>query len=276
MGVLADKVAIVTGAGGGIGRPTALLLAANGARVVAADINEEAAARTVSLIEQAGGEALCLRVDITRESDIRDLVAATLSRFGKIDVLVNNAAVGSAKDHDIVGMDTEVWDHVMLGNTRGTMLCCKYVLPAMIERGDGAIVNIASGAALTGQLTNAAYNAAKAAVISLTQSVATMYGKQGIRCNAIAPGLILHERLAAFFPQPYIQMDKDNVLTPQQGTPGDIAEAVLFLASSASRFITGHVLPVDGGLLSHSPFYAQARAMLEGPEYRARGVLGAE
>jgi len=276
MGVLTGKVAIVTGAGGGIGRPTAQLLAAHGARVVVADINEAAAAQTAAAIADAGGEALCQRVDITREEDIRALVAATGQRFGGVDVLVNNAAVGSRQDHDILGMDTEVWDQVMLGNTRGTMLCCKHVLPSMIERGAGAIVNIASGAALTGQLTNAAYNAAKAAVISITQSVATMYGKQGVRCNAIAPGLILHERLAAFFPQPYIQMDRDNVLTPQQGTPGDIAEAVLFLASPASRFITGHVLPVDGGLLAHSPFYAQARALQEGPEYRASGVLGAE
>jgi NAD(P)-dependent dehydrogenase (short-subunit alcohol dehydrogenase family) len=131
----------------------------------------------------------------------------------------------------------------------------------MIERGSGAIVNIASGAALTGQLTLPAYAAAKAAVISLTQSVATIYGKQGIRCNAIAPGLILHERLAPGYPPEHIQMDIDNVLTPYQGTSDDIANAVVFLASDAARFVTGHVLPVDGGLLAHTPFYSAIRAM---------------
>ena len=138
------------------------------------------------------------------------------------------------------------------------------------------MVNISSGAALTGQLTQAAYGAAKAAVISLTRSVATIYGKQGVRCNAIAPGLILHERLAAGFPAAYVQMDKDNVLTPYQGSPDDIANAVLFLASDLSRFITGHVLPVDGGLLAHSPFYAQSLALNEGTHYRVDGVLGVD
>jgi NAD(P)-dependent dehydrogenase (short-subunit alcohol dehydrogenase family) len=273
---LSGKVAIVTGAGGGIGRPTAQLLARSGAAVAAVDINEDAARETARLITAGGGRALALRVDITREADIRAMVAATLAEFGGVDVLVNNAALGSPNDHDIIGMTAETWDHVVGGNSRGTMLCCKYALPAMIERGGGAIVNIASGAALTGQLTQAAYNASKAAVISLTQSVATMYGKQGIRCNAIAPGLILHERLAAGFPAAYVQMDKDNVLTPYQGQPDDVAAAVLFLASDAARFITGHVLPVDGGLLAHTPFYAQTRALNESTHYRVQGVLGTE
>lgn len=276
MGILAGKVAIVTGAGGGIGRPTASLLAASGARVVVADINEAAARETAARIEQAGGRALALRVDITVEDDIAAMVAATVGELGGLDLLVNNAALGSPADHDIVTMSAETWDRVVGGNSRGTMLCCKHALPEMIRRGAGAIVNIASGAALAGQLTQAAYNASKAAVISLTQSVATMYGKQGIRCNAIAPGLILHERLAAAFPPAYVQMDKNNVLTPYQGTPEDIANAVLFLGSDAARFITGHVLPVDGGLLMHSPYYAEIRALQDSPHWRVAGVLGTD
>lgn len=261
---LSNKVVVLTGAGGGIGKPTALLLAASGACVVAADINLEAAGITAELIRQKGGRAIAARVDITQEAEVIAMMAVAREEFGAVDVLVNNAALGSREDHDIHGMDAAIWDSVVAGNTRGTMLCCKHVLPAMIERGSGVIVNIASGAALTGQLTLPAYAAAKAGVISLTQSVATMYGKQGIRCNAIAPGLILHERLAPGYPPEHIQMDLNNVLTPYQGTADDIANAVLFLASDASRFITGHVLPVDGGLLAHTPFYAEIRALGEG------------
>lgn len=261
---LSDKVVILTGAGGGIGKPTALALAASGACVVAADIDIDAASITADLIKQKGGRAIAVRVDITQEAEVLAMIAAAKDTFGSVDVLVNNAALGSREDHNIHGMDAALWDYVVAGNTRGTMLCCKHALPAMIGRGSGVIVNIASGAALIGQLTLPAYAAAKAAVISLTQSVATMYGKQGIRCNAIAPGLILHERLAPGYPPAHIQMDLNNVLTPYQGTAEDIANAVLFLASDASRFITGHVLPVDGGLLAHTPFYAEIRAMSEG------------
>ena len=134
-------------------------------------------------------------------------------------------------------------------------------IPKLLERGGGSIVNISSGSALTGQLGIPAYSAAKAATISLTRSVATLHGKQGIRCNAIAPGLIMHQRLAAYFPQEQIQIDAENLLTPESGTPEDIAHAVVFLASEQSRFINGHVLPVDGGILAHTPFYAQVRAL---------------
>ena len=267
---LSGKVAIVTGAGGGIGKPTALTLAASGASVVAADIDIDAARVTAKLIEEKGGKAIAVRVDITQEAEVIAMIAAASEAFGPVDILVNNAALGSREDHLIHEMDIAVWDHVVAGNTRGTMLCCKHALPGMIERGSGAIVNITSGAALTGQLTLPAYAAAKAAVISLTQSVATMYGKQGVRCNAIAPGLILHERLAPGYPAEHIQMDINNVLTPYQGSAEDIANAVLFLASDASRFITGHVLPVDGGLLAHTPFYAEIRAMGAGEAARSR------
>jgi NAD(P)-dependent dehydrogenase (short-subunit alcohol dehydrogenase family) len=272
--VLAGKVAIITGAGGGIGRPTALLLARSGASVVAADIDGAAAAETAACIERAGGRALAVRADITLETDVRNMVAAAVDAYGGVDILVNNAALGSPRDCDILTMDLDVWNRVVAGNSGGTMLCCKHAIPALIERGGGAVVNISSGAALTGQLTQAAYNASKAAVISLTHSVATMYGRQGVRCNAIAPGLILHERLAAGFPAAYVQMDKNNVLTPYQGSPEDIAGTVVFLAADASRFITGQVLAVDGGLLAHSPFYAEIRALQENPHFRVQGVLG--
>jgi NAD(P)-dependent dehydrogenase (short-subunit alcohol dehydrogenase family) len=141
------------------------------------------------------------------------------------------------------------------------MLCCKHAIPDMLKRGGGSIVNISSGAALSGQLGIPAYSAAKAAVIALTRSVATLYGQKGIRCNAIAPGLILHERLAEIFPIEQIRIDAENILTPRAGTPEDIAATVIFLASDQARFINAQVLPVDGGLLAHTPTYAQTRAM---------------
>lgn len=270
-GELNGKVAIVTGAGGGIGRPTALALAAAGASVAVVDIGAEAAAETAAQIESAGGRAIALVADIADETAVSAMVQAVERAFGGIDVLVNNAARGVVGDHDVLSMTVEVWDQVMIVNTRGTMLCCKHALPSMIRRGGGSVVNISSGAALTGQLTLTAYAAAKAAVISLTSSVATLHGKDGIRCNAIAPGLILHDKLAAAMPPAYVQMDQDNVLLPYQGRPEDIAGAVLFLASDASRFITGHVLPVDGGLLAHTPIYAPTRALNDDSHYGVQG-----
>lgn len=257
---LQGKSVIITGAGGGIGRPTARMLADAGARVIVSDIREDATNITRDQIIQCGGEAIAVPADITREQDVRDLVAAAKA-FGGVDVLVNNGGGSMARDQDIIAMDVDVWDATMALNARGTMLCCKHAIPEMLERGGGAIVNISSGAALSGQLGIPAYSAAKAAVIALTRSVATLYGQQGIRCNAIAPGLILHERLAEIFPVEQIGIDTENILTPRSGTPEDIGATVIFLASEQSRFINAQVLPVDGGLLAHTPTYAQTRAM---------------
>ncbi len=264
MRALEDRSAILTGAGGGIGRPLALRLAMAGARVVISDINEASLAETARLVREAGGEALPVRADITREDDVRALVQATVETFGGLDLLVNNGGGSLPRDRDIVAMEAELWDATLALNLRAPMLCCKHALPEMLRRGAGAIVNITSGAALSGQLGIPAYSAAKAGLISLTRSVATLYGQRGIRCNAIAPGLILHERLAAVFPPEQVRIDADNILAPQPGTPQDIADAVIFLASDASRFINAHVMPVDGGLLAHTPTYAQTRALGSG------------
>ncbi len=257
---LEGKTAIITGAGGGIGRPTARMLADAGARVVVSDIREDAANATRDQIIERGGTAVAVPADITREPEVRELVAAAKG-FGGVDVLVNNGGGSLARDQDIISMEVDVWDATMALNARGPMLCCKHAIPEMLGRGGGAIVNISSGAALSGQLGIPAYSAAKAAVIALTRSVATLYGQQGIRCNAITPGLILHERLAEIFPVEQIEIDAENILTPRPGTPEDIAAAVIFLASAQARFINAQVLPVDGGLLAHTPTYAQTRAM---------------
>lgn len=261
MKALEGKALLITGAGGGIGQPTAAALAAAGARVMVTDLREEAALRTRDQILAAGGEAVAQAADVTREDDIRGLIAATVSAFGRLDVLVNNSGGSLPRDRDVLSMDEATWDATFALNAKGPMLCCKHSIPEMLKHGGGAIVNIASGSALTGQLGIPAYSAAKAAAVSLTRSIATMYGAHGIRCNAIAPGLILHDRLAAIFPPDLIRIDAENLLCKAPGTPMDIANAVIFLASEAARFINGHVLPVDGGLLAHTPIYAQTLAM---------------
>ncbi len=261
MRLLEGKSVIITGAGGGIGRPTARMLADVGARVIVSDIREDATNVTRDEIARGGGEAVAVPADLTQEADVRMLVAAATTAFGGVDVLVNNGGGSLARDLDITSMDVDVWDATMALNARGPMLCCKYAIPEMLKRGGGAIVNISSGAALSGQLGIPAYSAAKAAVIALTRSVATLYGQQGIRCNAVTPGLILHERLAEIFPSEQVRIDAENILTPQSGTPEDIGATVIFLASDQARFINAQVLPVDGGLLAHTPTYAQTRAM---------------
>jgi NAD(P)-dependent dehydrogenase (short-subunit alcohol dehydrogenase family) len=238
------------------------MLAVAGARVIVSDVREDAARMTRDYVVENGGEAIAVPADITREEDVRELVAAAVAAFGGVDVLVNNGGGSLARDVDIVTMDVGVWDAIMALNARGPMLCCKYAIPEMLKRGRGAIVNISSGAALSGQLGIPAYSAAKAAVIALTRSIATLHGQQGIRCNAITPGLIMHERLAEIFPAEQVRVDAENILTPSPGTPEDIGATVVFLASEQARFINAQVLPVDGGLLAHTPTYAQTRAMV--------------
>ncbi len=261
MSALAGKALIVTGAGGGIGQTMARVLARAGARVVVTDIREDATHAVRDRIVEEGGEAVAVVADVTREDSVRALVAAALATCGRLDVLVNNSGGDMPRDRDIPSMDEATWDATFALNAKGPMLCCKHAIPALLEQRGGAIVNVVSGAALTGQLGLPAYAAAKAAVISLTRSVATMHGRQGIRCNAIAPGLIMHERLAKVLPQEIVRIDFENLLCREPGTPEDIANAVVFLASDAARFINGHVLPVDGGLLAHTPFFSQMLAL---------------
>lgn len=261
MRALEGRTVILTGAGGGIGRPTARMLAAAGARVIVSDINQSNLDETLRQLHEDGAEAIAIVADLTREDDVRALVQGAASAFGRVDGLVNNCGNSLGGDRDIVSMDAAIWDATMVLNARSPMLCCKHVLPVMLARGGGAIVNISSGAALSGQLGIPAYSAAKAAVLSLTRSVATLHGAQGVRCNAITPGLILHDRLAAVFPPEQVRIDVENILSPRSGTPEDIAHAVVFLLSDAAAFINAQVLPVDGGLLAHTPTYAQTRAL---------------
>jgi NAD(P)-dependent dehydrogenase (short-subunit alcohol dehydrogenase family) len=258
---LNDKVAIVTGAGGGIGSATAQLLASRGARVVLADIQVQAAERVADLVERAGGSALSLYLDLADEDSIISLVRSTLDRFGRIDVLHNNAADLSpdlsGRDLDVEAMEAEVWDRTFKVNVRGTMLSCKYVLPHMVANGGGSIINTASNLGMQGNLGQAAYAASKAAVIQLSRSIATSHGRRGIRCNTVSPGLVMTPAARDNLPPRLHEIVAGETLTPYLGIPEDIANAVAFLASDAARYVTGHNLVVDGGTVAHVPGFAR-------------------
>jgi NAD(P)-dependent dehydrogenase (short-subunit alcohol dehydrogenase family) len=258
---LRNKVAIITGAGGGIGSATARLMAQRGASLVLADIDDAAAARTAQLVEEAGSKAVAQRTDLSSEDSIAALVEQAVRAFGRIDVLVNNAAdlspELSRRDRDVETMDAEVWDRSFRVNTRGTMLCCKHALPHMVRSGGGAIVNTASNLGMQGNVGQAAYAASKAAVIQLTRSIATSHGRRGIRCNTVSPGLVLSPAARGNLPPELLDIVGGETLTPALGEPLDIAHVVAFLASDEARYITGHNLVADGGTVAHVPGFAR-------------------
>ncbi|MAG31343.1 MAG: short-chain dehydrogenase [Deltaproteobacteria bacterium] len=262
---LVDRVAIVTGAASGIGRATALALAQAGAAVIVADVNEEGARVVAKEIEARGQRARGQIVDVGDEESIVAMIDAAVDGFGGLDILHNNAADSDPalleRDLEVVGLDAEVWDRTLRINLRGPMLGCKHAIPRMIERGGGSIINTSSASGLTGDSTRAAYGASKAGLQSLTQYVATQYGKQGVRCNAIAPGVISTPALEANVPPEQIAVYSGNTLTPRLGRPEDVAAAAVFLASDAAAFITGQILSVDGGLLAHHPAMSEIRAL---------------
>jgi NAD(P)-dependent dehydrogenase (short-subunit alcohol dehydrogenase family) len=258
VGRLDSKVAIVTGAANGIGAATARRLAVEGAAVVVADIDADGAKRQAESIIAGGGAALGVAVDIAEESSVRYLVDAAVSEFGGIDMLHNNASAMNLTptDVDVVGIDLGVWDGTLRTNLRGTMLCCKAVIPYLLERGGGSVVNTSSGQALVGDTGQTAYGAAKAAVVALSRYIATQYGNRGIRCNAICPGLILTDRLKRKLDAPATERLLRHQLLTRPGQPEDVANLVCFLMSEEGSFITGQAICIDGGSLAHMPSYA--------------------
>jgi NAD(P)-dependent dehydrogenase (short-subunit alcohol dehydrogenase family) len=250
---LEGKVAVVVGAGTGIGAATSRRLAAEGASVVVADINTTAATSTAASILEQGGIAHPVEVDISDEVSVRALMEQTIEHFGGIDLLDNNAADTSpaamAGDLDVVAIDMGLWDRIFAVNLRGFALTCRYAIPAMLERGGGAIVNIASGSGMSGEPDHVAYGCTKAGVIQLARHIAVRWGKEGIRCNAIAPGLIVTEKVAALGDtfDHFSNLILGRVLTPRLGIPDDIAATVAFLLSDDAGYISGQVFPVDGG-----------------------------
>lgn len=252
------RVALVTGAGGGIGRASAMRLAAEGAAVGVLDIDGERAEEVAAEIRSAGGDALALAVDLEVEAAIVEAVAQLTEAFGGITILHNNAAALDpatfGQDVDLVNMSASIWDHVLGVNLRGQMLCIKHALPTMISEQRGAIINMTSIAGIGGSKNHPAYSASKGAIIRLTVTTAHYHGRDGIRCNAIAPGFVMTPAGAANTTVEMREAMAAVHLTPRVGRPEDIASAVSFLADDEQAgFITGHTLVVDGGWSTSMP-----------------------
>ena len=246
--LLKGKVAIVTGAGRGIGRGIAIGLAQQGADIVVADVNPDSARETVAAIEQAGSRAIAVQVDVASEAQIADMVNQCIRTFGKVDVLVNNAGIVSTGP--LTGISSADWDKVMQINLKSVFLCCREVFPHMTAQHSGKIINIASVAGKRGGglLGTSCYAASKGGVIAFTKSAAREGGPHGINVNAICPSYTETEMTSSLTPE---QRKSIIGMTPlgRPGRPEDIAGAVCFLASPQADFITGEIMDVDGGMM---------------------------
>lgn len=258
MNGLKGKVAIVTGGASGIGAAACRRFVAEGARVAIGDIDGD---RAQALAKELGNDAVAVRFDAGDVAQVEQLVTKTMQTFGRLDFLFNNAAIMS---HDIVVKDTnpvdiefDTWDFVQRVNVRGYLAGCKYAIPHILKSGGGAIVMTASGSGIRGDISNIAYGCSKAAIICMAKYVATQFGKQGIRCNAINPGLIRTEGGKQNVHGPILDIVARNHLTPYVGRPEDVGAMAVYLCSEDARFITGQAINVDGGINAHMPYYAE-------------------
>jgi NAD(P)-dependent dehydrogenase (short-subunit alcohol dehydrogenase family) len=260
-GRLAGRVAIITGAASGIGATTAETFAREGCSVIVADINGDGADAQAEKIRAEGGEACAVQFSLDEPESIRALIARTVSIYGGLDVLHNNASathLSVSRDSDLEHLDLDVWDALIRANLRGTMLATKYAVPEMRRRGKGSIINTSSGASMAGGSSFTSYGVSKAGINALTMYVAVQHGKESIRCNAIAPGLIVTPNTESTYAAaggPGDLMLRHH-LTPRLGRPEDVANLALFLASDEAEFITGQVICVDGGIGAVQAFNA--------------------
>jgi NAD(P)-dependent dehydrogenase (short-subunit alcohol dehydrogenase family) len=248
---LQEKVAIITGAGSGMGRVAAQMFAGHGAKVVVAEFGEAAGAETVRLVEEAGGAASFVRTDVSDAASAMAMVDHALSTFGRVDVLYNNAGIMPEADHSVIDTDVATWDQVMAVNVRGVYLGCKYAIPPMVEQGAGSIINIASFVALLGcSVPQDAYTASKGALLALTRSLAVQFGPKGVRTNAICPGPVetplLMDWLVKDEDARRIRLARNP--TGRFGKPEEIVNMAVYLASDESRWTNGASLVVDGGI----------------------------
>ncbi|MBL7250648.1 glucose 1-dehydrogenase [Alloalcanivorax marinus] len=254
---LAGKAIVITGAGSGIGRVTAERLAAEGARLMLGDIDADAAEAAARAIRAGGGEARAQRVDVTRDNQVAALVNATVDAYGGLDGAFNNAGI-EEENHKVAEVDEALFDRIMAINVKGVWLCMKHQTAAMAADGGGSIVNTASVAGLVGAPRKAAYAGSKHAVVGMTKSVAAEYARQGIRVNTVCPGIIrtammeraIEQAARAGYASEEKQRQFHAAMHPlgRVGEAGEVAEAVRWLLSGASSFVTGHQLAVDGGL----------------------------
>ena len=247
---LAGKVAIITGAGAGIGRATALFFAKEGAEVVVADCDPEEGARTVRLIKENGGVAIFVQVDVSKAANVKNMVKTTVETYGKLDILINNAGIYAQAD--VVEVAEEEWDRILDVNLKGVFLCSKYSIPEMIKGGGGSIVNIGSEAGIVGIKNQVAYNVSKSGVIALTKSMAIDFAAHNIRVNCVCPGTTetpLVEAALERAPDPAAARRAVEEVRPANrlGRPEEIAAGILYLASDESPYATGSILSIDGG-----------------------------
>ena len=255
-GTLDGKVALVTGAGSGIGRATSLALASEGAKVVVADVVTDGGEETASMVRDSGGDALFVKTDVTSAAQVEAMVARTVDTYGRLDCAFNNAGVQLeiARGSTTMSADCteEVFDRTLAVNLKGVWLCMKYEIPRMLETGGGSIVNTSSAAGLVGIEGQAVYVASKHGVIGLTKSAALEYASSGVRINAVCPGSTrtpMIDDITGKDPQMESKVAASQPLR-RMGTPEEIAAAVVWLSSGAASFVTGHAMSVDGGMVS--------------------------
>jgi NAD(P)-dependent dehydrogenase (short-subunit alcohol dehydrogenase family) len=247
MGRLDGKVAVITGAGGGMGREAALLFSAEGAQVCVADVVREAGEATAA----EARDAFFVECDVASEESVQAMYEATKARYGGIDILYNNAGISPADDVDVLETSLDAWERVQAVNTRGVFLCCKYGIPHLLERGGGSVINVASFAALIGAATSQiSYTASKGAVLSLSRELAVQFARQNVRVNALCPGTVDTPLLRRIWGEDPAAAERRLVHIPmgRLAQPREIVNAALFLASDDSSYVTGAAFVVDGGV----------------------------
>ena len=250
---LANKVAIITGSAGGMGQAAAMLFAQEGASVVVTDIVADSGEETVKQIKSAGGTAIFVKADVSKEPEVKALVDAAIATFGRVDILYNNAGVMPSADGSVTDIGEELWDRILDVNLKSTFLCTKYTIPHMMKQGQGSIINIASFVAFMGcTVPQDAYTASKGGLLALTKSLAVQYGRHGIRCNAICPGPIETPLLRDLWKnEEERNLRLNRIPLGRFGEARDIVYMALYLASDESAWTTGSWLTVDGGITSN-------------------------